>query len=106
LADFSKAIEIDPKSADAYNNRGSAKRDLQNYQGAIADFSKAIGDWTRNILMLTSTAEEANYHLQDYLGAIADYSQKPLRLTRNILMPYLNRGSAKDDFTGLSGSHC
>ena len=42
IADFSKAIELDPNYSSAYNNRGISKYNLQDYQGAIADYSKAI----------------------------------------------------------------
>ena len=42
IADFDKAIEINPKYADAYNNRGNAKNQLKQYQEAIADYNKAI----------------------------------------------------------------
>ena len=36
---FSKAIELEPKYAEAYFNRGNAKFKLSNYTGAIEDFS-------------------------------------------------------------------
>lgn len=39
---YSKAIQLDPKDADAYNNRGVAKNNLGRYAEAIADFDKAI----------------------------------------------------------------
>ena len=42
IADWSKAIEINPKYAYAYSNRGSAKDELGDYQGAIADYTKAL----------------------------------------------------------------
>ena len=42
IADYSKAIEINPQYAYAYINRGNAKSDLGSYQGAIADYNKAI----------------------------------------------------------------
>ncbi len=42
LVDYSKAIELNPTFADAYNNRGSIKSDLGDIQGATADFAKAI----------------------------------------------------------------
>jgi len=43
MADYSKAIEIDPKNKLAYFNRGDLKkRLLVDYKGAIDDFSKAI----------------------------------------------------------------
>lgn len=39
---FSEAIEKTPSFADAYNNRGSAKLALDDINGAIADFEKAV----------------------------------------------------------------
>ena len=42
IADFNKAIEIDPQNADAYYYRAYAKGQLKDYQGAIADFTKTI----------------------------------------------------------------
>ena len=31
---YTKALEIDPQNADAFHNRGAAKDDLEDYQGA------------------------------------------------------------------------
>ena len=42
VEDFTKAIEIDPRDADAYNNRGIAYSSMNNYIPAIEDFNKAI----------------------------------------------------------------
>jgi tetratricopeptide (TPR) repeat protein len=42
IADFSKVIELYPKLATAWNNRGQAYFDLAQWEKAIADFSKAI----------------------------------------------------------------
>ena len=42
IADFTKAIEINPNYAIAYYNRGFLKNDLKDYNGAIADYTKAI----------------------------------------------------------------
>jgi len=38
---FSQAIVLNPNYAEAYNNRGSARRTLGNSQGAIADYNQA-----------------------------------------------------------------
>ena len=74
IADFTKAIEIDPKDADAYNDRGVAKCELQDYRGAIVDFTQAIE--------LNSIYSDAYYNranakgeIQDYNGEIADYTK-------------------------------
>lgn len=43
ISDYTKAIEINPNFADAYENRGLAyTRQRLNYTQAIADFTKAI----------------------------------------------------------------
>ena len=42
IADFTKAIELDPKGASAYNHRGVAYSGKLDFDNAIADFDKAI----------------------------------------------------------------
>lgn len=42
IAEYSKAIALNPKYAIAYYNRGISKNNLKDYQGAIADYTKAI----------------------------------------------------------------
>ena len=42
IADFDKAIELNPKDARAYYNRGVVKDELKQYKEAIADYDKAI----------------------------------------------------------------
>ena len=42
IADFTKAIELDPEGANAYNLRGVAYTAKLDYDRAIADFDKAI----------------------------------------------------------------
>jgi len=42
LADYSRAIELDPKYAPAYYNRGIAKNAKGDLDGAIADYNRAV----------------------------------------------------------------
>lgn len=42
IADFTKAIQLDPESASAYNHRGVAYASKLDFDSAIADFDKAI----------------------------------------------------------------
>jgi len=42
IADYTKAIAINPKLADAYNNRGVSYRKKGDKEHAIADFRKAL----------------------------------------------------------------
>ena len=41
IADFTKAIETDPKYAMAYNNRGATRNDIGDFDGALADLTRA-----------------------------------------------------------------
>jgi len=42
IADFTKAIELDPEGASAYNHRGVAYTSKLDFDRAIADFDKAL----------------------------------------------------------------
>ena len=42
IADYTRAIGLNPKSAKAYNNRGIAYGGLEQFDKAILDFTKAI----------------------------------------------------------------
>jgi tetratricopeptide (TPR) repeat protein len=42
MTDFNKALEINPRFAMAYNNRGLAYMEKGQYDNAIADFNKAL----------------------------------------------------------------
>ena len=42
IADYSKAIALNPKNANFWFNRGIAKNSLPDYSGAIEDYTKAI----------------------------------------------------------------
>ena len=42
IGDFTKAIQLDPNYAIAYNNRGLAKYELGDKKGAIGDYNEAI----------------------------------------------------------------
>ena len=41
ISDYTKAIEIDPKYADVYRNRGISKELIEDMKGACADWRKA-----------------------------------------------------------------
>jgi tetratricopeptide (TPR) repeat protein len=42
IVDYTKAIEINPKYAKAYDNRGLSRLSKGDFDGAIADHTKAI----------------------------------------------------------------
>jgi len=74
IADYTKAIEINPNDSIAFYNRGWNKGQLNDYYGAIADYTKAIE--------INPQYESAYYNrgwskdeLKDYYGAISDYKK-------------------------------
>ncbi|MCZ8243713.1 MAG: tetratricopeptide repeat protein [Microcystis sp. LE19-131.1A] len=74
MADYNQATNIKPDYADAYNNRGSAKYELGDKQGAIADYNQAIKikpDYADAYFWRGSAKSD----LGDKQGAIADYNQ-------------------------------
>ena len=42
IADYNRAIELDPKQPRAYMNRGFAKQAKDDVDGAIADYNRAL----------------------------------------------------------------
>ena len=42
IADYSKAISLDPRFAVAYANRAAERLQLEDFKGAIADWEKAV----------------------------------------------------------------
>ena len=43
ILDYTKAIELNPKLSQAYNNRSFARCEKKDYDGAIADAAAAVG---------------------------------------------------------------
>jgi len=91
---LNKAISLDPKYGDAYNNRGLVWLDKGDYDRAMADYTKAIELDPRD-----STAYDNRgniwYDKGDYNRAIADYS-KAIELDPRYATAYSNRGVAWD----------
>jgi tetratricopeptide (TPR) repeat protein len=94
ISDFTKAIEIDPRSASAYNNRGLAWKNKGDYDRAIADYNKAFEINLQNYIadsviddcnkLLEKNPQDAYayrkrglawYNKGDYDRAIADYNK-------------------------------
>jgi tetratricopeptide (TPR) repeat protein len=93
IEDFSRAIELNPNSAEAYDSRGIAKEGLGDCAGAIEDFSRAID--------LNPKYVDAYYNrgfvlreLGAYNSAIEDFSSA-IELNPNSAEAYNRRGVAK-----------
>ena len=92
IANFSKAIEIDPRYGEAYNNRGSAYASLGNYVQAIADFSRAIGSDPKYGDAYHNRGS-AHANLGNYAQAIADFT-RAIEIDPRYAETYTNRGLA------------
>ena len=57
LADFDRALAVDPVYPEAYNNRGVARHGLGDLAGALADFDRCASSWRRAIPRLTAIVE-------------------------------------------------
>ena len=94
---FTKLIEIDPLSTNAYVNRALAKEYLGNYSDAIIDLTKAI-EINPNLGVAYLNRGKNNQAIKDFNNAISDYSQVLQIDIENAPPPihsfsYLNRGS-------------
>jgi eukaryotic-like serine/threonine-protein kinase len=90
IADYNKAIELDPNYVSAYRNRGSARYERGSLQGAVADFNKAI-ELDPKISSVYLGRGVARSRLGDLNAAITDYTRS-IELTPAHAPGYLYRG--------------
>jgi len=98
IADYTKAIRIDPKFASAYSNRGSAYGMKGEYDKAIADYTKAM-ELNSFIQYLYNNRGVAYLDKGDYDRALADFNQQ-IKIDPKLAEAYSNRGIVywrKDD---------
>ncbi|MEI6154122.1 MAG: tetratricopeptide repeat protein [Deltaproteobacteria bacterium] len=89
---YSKAIELNPQHAGAYNNRGVAYGELGNIQQAIKDYSKAI-ELNPRIENTYNNRGVAYRKLGNIQQAIKDFN-KAIELKPKYVEVYNNRGNA------------
>jgi tetratricopeptide (TPR) repeat protein len=74
IANYTKAIEIDPEFSWAYGMRGNTKFALYDYRGAIIDYSKAI-ELDPNVSSIYAMRGNTRYLLHEKEGACFDWSK-------------------------------
>src|SRR5579884_704316 len=92
ISDYTKAIEINPKNARAYYNRGIAYQSEGKYDEAISDYTKAIEINPKD----TKAYNNRGIAYQDtgqYELAIADFN-KAIEINPRYAAAYYNRGLA------------
>lgn len=74
IADYTRAIELDPAYTAAYVNRGNVYDDMERYEEALADYTRAI---ELDPALPESYFNRANGYvsLEQYDAAIADYTR-------------------------------
>ena len=92
VADFSKALEIDPTDWRFYYGRGICHDAIDDYARAIADYDEAI-DYGCEIARVYLHRGNAYFETGDYDRAIANYGQG-IRRTPDEAPIYVRRGHA------------
>jgi len=101
LADYNRAIELNPHDATPYNNRGLVKMAKGNLDGALADYDRALQISPRNF-EIHANRGVVRQRKGDLNGALADYDIA-IKLYRKSASAYSNRASlkmAKNDLDG------
>ena len=86
---------VDFKEAEIYYNRGSNKYKLNDYEGAMLDFNKAIelnSDFTYAYVFRGLVKDS----LKNFEDAILDYN-KAIKLDPKYALTYYNRGVVKNE---------
>jgi tetratricopeptide (TPR) repeat protein len=92
IAEYTKAIEVAPKLAEAYNNRASAYTEKGDYEKAIADCTKVIAMDPESVVAYYNRSIAYLYNRQ-YEKAVND-CEKILELGLNSPWVYYHRGMA------------
>lgn len=76
IANYSRALELDPNFAAAYNNRAYAYMVLEKYASALPDLNRAIELKPTYVNALMNRGDIYNYYYAiDYTRAVADYDR-------------------------------
>ncbi|OGR63625.1 MAG: hypothetical protein A2X31_05435 [Elusimicrobia bacterium GWB2_63_22] len=99
IAEYGKAIVVDPKDIDGYYNRGISYSSLKQYDKALADYDKAIeikpsGEYGPGQKGAAYSNRGVIYnHLKKYDKAIADFDSA-LSLAPKFAVAYVNRANS------------
>src|SRR5438093_2784475 len=94
IADFDRAIKLNPKDDAPYYNRAQARRLKKDTPGAIADYTRAIELGSTNPAAYNNRGN-ARAEKNDRDGAIADYT-RAIELKPDYARAYYNRAVTKD----------
>ena len=102
LAEYNRAIQLNPNYAIAHNYRGLLKAEkLGDSQGALADYNRAIQLDPNFANPYNNRGLLKVENLGDNQGALADYN-RAIQLNPNFAIAYNNRGGLKQNKLGDS----
>jgi tetratricopeptide (TPR) repeat protein len=93
VKDYAEALRLKPDLADAYNNRGEARREKGNFDGAIKDYAEAIR-LKPDFATAYNNRGIAHAAKGDHDGALKDCAEA-IRLRPDYAKYYYNRGLAR-----------
>jgi tetratricopeptide (TPR) repeat protein len=102
IADFTRAIELNPKDDAPYYNRAQAKWLKKDPAGAVADYTRAIELGSTNPAAYNNRGN-ARAENNDRDGAIADYTHA-IELKPDYARAYYNRAVAKKEKGDAAGA--
>jgi len=89
------------QSAEDYHNRGDSKHNLEDYYGAIADYTKSIE--LKPDASAYNNRGNSKINLKDYYGAIADYT-KAIEINPNFIWAIRARATTKANLGDKNGA--
>jgi tetratricopeptide (TPR) repeat protein len=92
VAEYGKAIDLDPKNAVTRSNRANAYYALKQYDKAAADYTQAIDLDAKNAVLCNNRGN-AYYALKQYDKAATDYTNT-IKLDPKFAVAWSNRGGA------------
>jgi tetratricopeptide (TPR) repeat protein/CHAT domain-containing protein len=92
IADYSRAIQIDPANVVYLENRGISYRLSKRYGAALRDFNKAIGMDAGRVSLFNSRGH-VFFELGEYANAADDYGSA-VKLAPGVALYYENRGDS------------
>jgi len=94
IADFSRAVSLEPSNSGYYLIRANAKVKKRDYAGAIADYTRVIEFAREDKDVIYSVRAEVKEQTSDLDGAITDYT-RAIEINPKFADAYRGRGRAK-----------
>lgn len=103
IADFNRAIALEPSNGGYYLIRANTKERKRDYAGAIADYTRAIEFAREDEDVIYVVRAEAREQAGDLDGAIADYT-RAIEINPKLADAYHRRGLAKQKKSDPKGA--